>query len=226
MPKLALHYAPSACCDATLIALEHVGVPFDLHLLRFMKGEHRAPDYLTLNPKGKVPLLVIDGRPLTENVAIMTFLARTFPDSKLLPFGDGEFEDAKILSDLAWVASGLHPLVNRIFLPFLTCDIEGAPTRVREIASEQMKPNLAILEDRLTDRDWWYRDWSALDGYLFWVYNRLDLAGFDLEPFPRYRDHAARMHTVPAVQRAWTTRTACEQELESEGLFFRPPPVD
>ena len=56
--KLALYFAPGACSRVPLIALEEIGQPFDGHLVTFMKGEHRAPDYLALNPAGKVPTLV------------------------------------------------------------------------------------------------------------------------------------------------------------------------
>jgi glutathione S-transferase len=225
MTKLELFYAPTACCDAALIALEHLAAPYELHLVRFGKGDNRQPKYLELNPNGKVPLLLADGKPLTENTAILTYLAKTHPEAGLLPFGKGEYEDAKILADLAWVASGLHPLVTRIFLPSKICDLPEASARVKEIASDAMKPNLVMIEERLTDRDWMYGAWSALDGYIFWVHNRLQVAGFDLAPFPRFRAHGVRMMDLPAVKRAWVKRAALQEQLKSEGLVRPAPPA-
>lgn len=218
MVKLELFYAPTACCDASLIALEHLGVPYELHLVRFGKGDNRKPEYLKLNPQGKVPLLLVDGDPLTENVAILTYLAKTHPQAGLLPFGKSDYEDAKIISDLAWIASGLHPLITRIFIPGKVCDVAEATARVKEIASEAIKPNLELIEQRLTDRDWMYGAWSALDGYIFWIHNRLAVASFDLAPFPRFRAHAARMLEQPAVKRAWEKRSAFQEQLKAEGL--------
>jgi glutathione S-transferase len=189
-----------------------------LHLVRFGKGDNRKPEYLRLNPQVKVPLLLVDGKPLPETVAILTYLAKAHPQANLLPFGKGEYEDAAIMADLAWVASGLHPLVTRIFLPSKVCDVPEATARVKEIASEAMKVNLDLIEGRLADRDWMYGAWSALDGYLFWVYNRLTVSGFDLAPFPRFGAHAVRMMEQPPVKRAWLQRTALQEQLKAEGL--------
>jgi glutathione S-transferase len=217
MPKLELFYAPTACCDATLIALEHLAVPYELHLVRFARGDNRKPEYVELNPRGKVPLLLVDGRPLTENTAILTYLARTHPQSQLLPLSNGEYDDAKVLADLAWVASGMHPLVTRIFIPNKVCDLPEAANRIKDIASIEMAANLALLEKRLADREWMYGEWSALDGYVFWVHNRLKAAEFDLASFPHFCSHGIRMLERPSVQRAWAKRLAFQEQLAAEG---------
>ena len=222
MIKLELFYAPTARCDATVIALEHLAVPYELHLVRFGKGDHRQPDYMKLNPKGKVPLLLADDRPLTETTAILSYLAKTHPQSGLLPLGNGEYEDAKIVADLAWVASGIHPLITRIFLPNKVCDVPEASSRVKEIASEEIKSSLALIEERLSKHDWMYGTWSALDGYIFWVHNRLQLSGFDLTPFLRFSAHGLRMLEQPSVQRAWVKRAALQEQLKAEGLVGPP----
>jgi glutathione S-transferase len=224
--NLTLYYAPTACCDAPLIALEHLNVPYELRLVRFAKGDHRKPEYVALNPMGKVPLLLVDGKPLTENVAILTYLAKAYPQAGLLPFGADEYENAKIVADLAWVASGLHPLVTRLFMPSKICDLPEATARVKAIASEAMRSNLDLIEQRLADRDWIYGAWSALDAYLFWVHNRLEVSGFDLASFPRFRAHAARMLASPAVQRAWAKRAALQEQLKAEGVTRPAAPVN
>ena len=68
MAETKLYMAPGTCARVPSIALEEAGEAFDSVLIRFMKGEHKAPTYKSLNPKGKVPTLVIDGKELTENV--------------------------------------------------------------------------------------------------------------------------------------------------------------
>jgi glutathione S-transferase len=85
MSDITLYFAPNTCARVPMTALEEIGIPFKTELVAFMRGDHRSPGYLALNPKGKVPALTVDGRVLTENVAILVWLATTFPDATLLP---------------------------------------------------------------------------------------------------------------------------------------------
>src|ERR1700688_723172 len=109
---LALYFAPGSSSMAVHIALHEIGVPFEGRPISFRKREHRSPDYLALNPEGKVPTLVIDGRPLTEVAAILYYLARRFPDAGLLPRDDMKAE-AQALSWMSFIASTLHPARQR-----------------------------------------------------------------------------------------------------------------
>ena len=83
--QLILYYAPNACSLVPYVTLTEAGAPFEVHPLNFLKSQHMASEYLRLNPKHKVPVLMIDGAPLTENVAIQIWVARHFPAAKLLP---------------------------------------------------------------------------------------------------------------------------------------------
>ena len=78
--KLTLYYAPIACSLVPLITLNESGAPFDVHPVLLAKGQQKTPEYLKLNPKGKVPALAIDGDVLTENVAILSWIAGQFPE--------------------------------------------------------------------------------------------------------------------------------------------------
>src|ERR1035437_3130728 len=80
-----LYFAPGSSSMAVHIALHEIGVPFEGRPMSFRQNDLRAPHYLALNPEGKVPTLVIDGRPLTEVAAILYYLAKRFPDAELLP---------------------------------------------------------------------------------------------------------------------------------------------
>jgi glutathione S-transferase len=104
---LTLYFAPGSSSMAVHIALHEIGVPFDSRPLSFKK-DLRTPDFLALNPEGKVPVLLVDGRPLTEVAAILFYLAKRFPDAKLLPRDDVEAE-AQALSWMSFIASTLHP---------------------------------------------------------------------------------------------------------------------
>ncbi len=216
---MKLYFAPGTCARVPMVALEEIGQPFETALIKFLKGEHKSPEYLAINPKGKVPTLVTDDGPLTENPAILTYLARTYPEAELLPLGESALEDAKIISDLSWCASGLHPIVTRLRLPQLFCDTEDGQTRVWELASDAMKPNFALLEKRLSDAPWVLGEkWSILDVYVFWVWFRVEGSGFDTAPYPNFADHARRIVQRPSVQRALAREEEAEAWLAEHGL--------
>src|SRR6267154_995603 len=105
---------PIACSLVPVIALHEAGAEFELRVVDFRTGAHMSTEYLRINPKHKVPVLDIDGEPLTENVAILQWIARHYPDAQLLPAGEQEF---KALSVLAWCASGIHPHLTPNILP-------------------------------------------------------------------------------------------------------------
>src|SRR3981189_2065777 len=99
---LTLYFAPGSSSMAVHIALHEVGVPFEARPLSFKDGSLRAPDFLALNPEGKVPVLLVDGRPLTEVAAILFYLAKRFPEAKLLPRDDLE-ADAQAVSWMSFI---------------------------------------------------------------------------------------------------------------------------
>src|SRR5271167_3263311 len=105
---LTLYFTPGSSSMAAHIALHEVGAPFESRHLSLAKKENRAPAYLAINPEGKVPTLVIDGRPLTEVAGILLYLAKRFPDAKLLAADDVEAE-AQAVSWMSFIAAFLHP---------------------------------------------------------------------------------------------------------------------
>jgi glutathione S-transferase len=223
MSATNLYMAPGTCARVTAIALEEIGEPFDTTLVRFMKGEHKSPDYLRLNPKGKVPTLVIDDHVLTENVAIITYLEQRFPDAALMPKAADAAKRAALLADLCVCAATLHPIVTRLRMAPFFAGKECAG-RVWRTASDAMSENFSLIEDRLANQNWWYGDnWTAMDAYLYWVFWRVEGAEFDVSRYPRFADHAARMALRPAVQRLQAREAAMIKTLEAEGLLFVPP---
>lgn len=102
--RLALAYSPLACSLVPYILLTEAGAQFDLLPVNLAKRENTNPEYLRLNPKGKVPTLFIDGEPLTENVAIQIWIASPFPQAKLMPTGALEYARAAIENSLGQFA--------------------------------------------------------------------------------------------------------------------------
>ena len=221
MSEFTIYFAPGTCARVSMIALEEIGASYEARLVSFVKEDHRSDAYRRLNPKSKVPLLLIDGAPLTETTAILTYLDRRFPEAALFPPGRSLLEDARILADMAWCASGLHPLVTRMRLPQLFCAVPEGQASVQEMAARAMHASFSLIEDRLSDRDWMLgSQWSALDAYFFWIWFRSTDGGFDASPYPRFEDHAARMTERPSTRRVLAREQEALDQLERAGLTF------
>lgn len=203
MTDLIFYYAPVTCARVALVALEEVGAPYNLRLVDLRRHEQSSPGYLAVNPKGKVPALLVDGRLLTETPAMLIWLASTFPDAALLPLGGGAFEDALVQSDLNFASSGLHPLVTRLCRSQFFSDAPGGPESVYAMAEPAMHANFRLVEERLARGRWWYGDrWSMMDVYLDWIWDRVGDTAFDRSPYVEFARHARDLATRPSVRRA------------------------
>jgi glutathione S-transferase len=113
---LTLYYSPGACSMAPHIALEEAGASYTPQLVSIAKGEHLADAYLqNVNPRGKVPALRTECGVLTENVAILTYIARSFPGANLLP--EKPIETARCLAHIAYLSNTVHPAFTHIVRP-------------------------------------------------------------------------------------------------------------
>jgi glutathione S-transferase len=219
---MKLFFAPDSCARVPLITLEEAGAAYELEVVAFMKGQHRSPEYLALNPKAKVPTLLVDGEPLTENVAILTFLSERFPNARLLPEVETSFARARILADLAYCASGLHPIVTSLRIPQFFCDDPNALGRVFEMAETAMHPNFALIDRRLAENPWWYGEqWSVVDAYINWVWFRVTGTKFDASQYRHFARHDREMKQRPAVNRALAISSEVSAKLALQGLAVK-----
>ena len=201
MAKLDFYFSPGACSLATHIALEEICSDLSTKEIYTRKGQTRTPEYLALNPKGKVPMLGIDGKMLTENTAILTWLNRSYPNAKLLPAGDA-LKEAEALAFVAWCASGVHPVLSRFFGPQNFSDLPDSADNVKALATKANAANFALIEKALAGKDWLFGEWSVADGYIFVFFNWATKLGLDVSAYPNYAKHFERMKQRPAVQRA------------------------
>jgi glutathione S-transferase len=190
---LTLYFAPGASSMAPHIALHELGAVFKPRPISFSRKENRDPAYLSINPEGKVPTLLIDNRPLTEVAGILFYLARTDPDAKLWPFSGVETE-AQAISWMSFIASTIHPARRR-----------GVEYSIAAFRAAEL---------RMGDRPWALREYSVVDIHLFRLYWRFANAS-DPSPhtFPALNAHYERMMARPAVRRTIEIESAIGYEL-------------
>jgi glutathione S-transferase len=183
MPALTFYFAPGSSSMAPHIALHETGAPFDSRPLSFARKEQRAPDFLCINPEGRVPTLLVDGKPLTEVAGILFYLARAFPAARLLPNGDIEAE-ARVIAWMSFMAATVHP--------------------ARAGGSSHAEQVWKIADCRLAQgrSGWAVDDYSIADIHLFRLYWRFTAARKPAPgTFPSLEEHYRRMMTRPAVVR-------------------------
>jgi glutathione S-transferase len=184
-------------------------------LLVMQQGEHKTPAFLAINPDGKVPTLLVDGRTLAENGAILMWLAQAYPEAGLFPPATSAWDTAQHMSDLLWLSSGWHPYVRANKVPFMWTT--GDPEPVRERGRELLSGVVQQLEDHLADRTWWYgEDWSIIDTYLWWAYTNAQIGGFSIDAFPRVQAHRERNEALPQLQRALAREAAAVAAREKD----------
>ncbi len=173
---------------AVHIALHEVGADFEGRTISFTDRDRDPPEFRGLNPEGKVPTLVIDGRPLTEVAAILFFLARSYPEASLFPSDDIE-AGAQVISWMSFIASTLHP--------------------ARRQGIEHAQAVYRLADQRLGNRDWACGTYTIADIHLFRLFWRFQgLLGVDATAFPNLSRHYDRMLERPAVRKTLEAEAA------------------
>jgi glutathione S-transferase len=197
--NLVLYYAPVACSLVPYVTLTEAGAPFEVRPVNMGKRQQMSADYLKVNPKHKVPVLVIDGEPLSENVAIQQWIHRNYPAAKLLPAD--AMEELKAISLMAWCASGIHPYLGIINTPARVCDVAGSEESVKRLSAGLVYETFKIADDLLDGRDWFFDHFTAADAHFFWCIRRGTQLKLELAPYKNCLAHFERMQKRPSVQK-------------------------
>jgi glutathione S-transferase len=190
---LTLYLSPGASSMAPHIALHEIGAPFESKSVSFAKKEHQQAAFRAINPEGKVPTLLIDGRRLTEVAGILFYLARRHPEAGLLPVNDPEAE-AQVVSWMSFIAASIHP--------------------ARRQGPEHANQMYALADQRLGTQDWAVGRYSIADIHLFRLFWRFR-GSLNPAPgaFPNLSRHYERMMARPAVKRTIEVEAAIGYEL-------------
>jgi glutathione S-transferase len=197
---LTLYFSPGACSMASHIGLEETGTPYEEKPTLLPKGEQKTAAYLKINPRGKVPALSVDGRVITENTAILTFLARRFPEKKLMPADP--VEEARCIASMAWFSNIVHPSYQRQMRPERFAEGEAAQATVKDMGRKSFWANCQEIDSMLQDKNWLMGDqYSVADGYALVFYGWGVRGGFPMQELAHYTAWKERMLQRPTVRK-------------------------
>ena len=203
---IKLYYGPGACSFVPHAALEVIkaatGMDFETQSVKLHKGEQRTPEYLAMNPLGLVPVLVEDGKPLTQIMAICDYLDRRFPSVGLLP--TDPWQRAQAMSTLAWMNNSVHPTFTHVFKPASFAETEAAQADVRNQAVGKFREHLERIEAMIAHASPWLQGdkLSFVDFYALTFLRWGGFANIDPAALPAYKGYVDRVAAQPAVAAA------------------------
>lgn len=198
-----LYYAPGTCALASHIALEYTGTPYEAVRIDFKSQQQRSPEYLKLNPKGRVPVLVTDRGVLTETPAVLQYIAQAFPQARLAPLDD-PFLLAKVNEFNSYLCSTVHVAHAHKGRGsrWVDADDTAAQEAMKKKVPQTMGDCFALIEERMLQGPWVQGErFSTSDPYLYTLTRWLEGDGVDVERFPKVAAHMRRMEAQPQVQK-------------------------
>jgi glutathione S-transferase len=202
--SLTFYYTPMSSATRVHWALEELEVPYEKVKVDLSKGEQKKPEYLALNPNAKVPLLVADGVPIFESLAILLHLGETYGVAKNLFPKEGTRERVEALKWMCWTSVTVHDALSR----FLRNNSERFPADERnakaaESAKKELEGLLGILDRHLAGKEYVVGNgFTLVDGSMAAFMPFLARLGLDLGPFKEVNAWVARCTSRPALGRA------------------------
>jgi glutathione S-transferase len=201
-PMLKLYYAADTCSLASHIALEEAGADYALVRISFAQNQQRSPDYLAINPKGRVPALATERGILTETPAMLVFIAQSFPAARLAPLDDA-FAFAEIQAFNNYLCSTLHVAHAHRMRGQRWADDEAAIAAMQRKVPDSVGSCYDLIERHMLRGPWVMGEAHTIcDPYLFTLAQWMEGDGVDPTRFPRVADHRRRMSERPAVRKA------------------------
>jgi len=198
---LKLYFTPGTCSLASHIALEESGTRYEAQSIDFSKQEQRSPDFLHVNPKGRVPTLVTDRGVLTETPAILAYIGQSFPGSPIGVPAD-PFEFARIQSFNSYLCSTVHVAHAHKRRASRWADDPAAIEAMTQKVASNMSDCFDLIENSMFAGPWVMGEtYSIADPYLFTLAGWLEGDGVDPTRFPKVFDHRQRMAERSAVKK-------------------------
>ncbi|HEY1942336.1 MAG TPA: glutathione S-transferase N-terminal domain-containing protein [Roseiarcus sp.] len=197
---VTLYYSPGSCSLAPRIILVDAGLAHDLKLVSIARGEHNAPEFLAINPRGRIPVLVEDGEVLVETLAILMRLAALAPEARLLP--SAPVAQSRCLSVMAWLSSTLQPGFSRVFRPARISTDEAAHPGVKDAGKAFCWQNVREIDRLLARQEWLTGDsYGVADSYALIFYAWGKRIGLPMQELSHYTEFKDRMLARASVAR-------------------------
>jgi glutathione S-transferase len=198
---MKLYYAAHTCALASHIALEESSADYTAVRIDFRSNDQRKPDYLAINPKGRVPALVTERGVLTETPAILAYVAQSFPDARLAPIND-PFTFAKVQAFNSYLCSTVHVAHAHRVRGYRWADDPAAIAEMQRKVPQSVGECFALIEREMLAGPWVMGDtYTICDPYLFTLTRWLEGDGVDVAGFPKLKDHVQRMSERPGVKK-------------------------
>jgi glutathione S-transferase len=205
---LKLYYSPGSCALASHIALQEAGAAYTAERIDFKSSQQTSPEYLAINPKGRVPALVTDRGILTETPAVLAFIAQSFPQAKLAPLEDS-FAFAQAQAFNSYLCSTVHVAHAHRGRAYRWANEEASFADMKRKVPETMGACFALIERNMLRGPWVMGDsYTICDPYLFTVAQWLEGDGVDVSAFPKVIDHRKRVAERPAVRKVMADQLA------------------
>jgi glutathione S-transferase len=205
---LKLYLAPGTCALASHIALAEAGADYTIEKLDMKANQQNSPDYLKINPKGRVPTLVTDRGVLTETPAMLAFIAQTFPKAKLAPLDDA-FAFAQVQAFNSYLCSTVHVAHAHKLRGARWATEETTFADMKRMVPKTVGACFALIERDMLKGPWVMGEqYTICDPYLYTIATWLEGDGVDIAVLPKVADHHKRMAERPAVQKVLAEQTA------------------
>lgn len=205
---MKLFHAWGSCSLASAIALEEAGADYELAVISTRDGDQRRPEYLAVNPNGRVPALVTDRGVLTESPAILAYIAQAFPQARLAPLDD-PFAFARAQAFNSYLASTVHVAHAHRHRGYRWADEESSFADMARKVPQSVGACFRLIEDELFRGPWVLGEaYSICDPYLFTLAGWLEGDGIDPGQFPKVLEHRQRMAERPAVRKVLAKKAA------------------
>jgi glutathione S-transferase len=199
---LKLYYAPGTCALASHIALAEAGAPYTTEKVDFKTNQQNSPEYLGINPKGRVPSLVTDRGILTETPAMLAFIAQSFPQAKLAPLDD-YFAFAQVQAFNSYLCSTVHVAHAHKGRGYRWATDEASFADMKRMVPKSVGASFQLIERNMLKGPWVMGEtYTICDPYLFTIAQWLEGDSVDLAALPKVADHRKRMAERPAVRKA------------------------
>lgn len=207
---LTLYYAPGTCALASHLALEYSGAAYEAKRLDFKAGQQRQPEFLKINPKGRVPALVTHRGVLTETPALLQYIAQSFPQANLAPLDDA-FALAKVNEFNSYLCSTVHVAHAHKGRGYRWVDPADTASQdaMKKKVPQTMAECFTLIEEKYLKGPWVLGErLSTSDLYLYTLTRWLEGDGVDVKRFPRVADHMQRMDAQPQVRKVLAAQQA------------------